>query len=113
MRIKKLTLTFGAAILGVLCIMARNTSAAPYAFPVPFIEKEHSEITFKDLPGPGSIKILTINGEELIRLDIAPGELLKHWNVLNSSGKHLATGVYIYLIDAGGQTTTGKLVVIR
>ena len=33
--------------------------------------------------------------------------------VTNGSGKKVATGVYFYRIEAGGQTHTGKLVVIR
>ena len=41
--------------------------AAPYAFPVPFIEKQHAAqgITFQGLPASGTIKILTIAGEEV------------------------------------------------
>lgn len=87
--------------------------AVPYAFPVPFVEKQHSFIYFKDLPGPGKIRIFTVAGEEVVNLPIASGESLKKWDVLNESGKRLATGVYLYIIESGSEETKGKLVVIR
>lgn len=105
----------GLLIVIGLLIFSQSLSAAPHAFPVPFVERLHQDqgISFKDLPGEGMIKILTVNGEEVVRLTIAPGEFIKPWAVTNSSGKKLGTGVYLYLIESGNQKTTGKIVVIR
>jgi hypothetical protein len=103
------------AFAGMTLLLAVNLlSAAPHAFPVPYVPKDgHINITFTNLPGSGSIKIFTINGEEVASLSVAPGELIKNWPVTNKDGKKLATGVYLYIVDGGGEKTTGKLVVIR
>jgi membrane-bound inhibitor of C-type lysozyme len=97
----------------ILIGLALNLHAEPHAFPVPFVAKQHTTIAFTDLPGTGTIKIFTIAGEEVASLTIASGELIKQWNVTTSSGKKLASGVYLFVIDGGGTTKKGKLVVIR
>lgn len=88
--------------------------AKPYAFPVPFVPKKNQQyIFFKDLPGPGTIKIYTITGEEVISLRITEDNDLPHWDTKNTSGKLVASGVYLYRIDTGNDVTMGKLVIIR
>lgn len=102
--------------LVALALLAPTAAhSAPYAFPIPFVASQHDAvgISFKDLTGEGTIKIYSIVGEEVASLPIAPGENLKNWNVTSSSGRKLATGVYVYQIEAGGQTFTGKIVVVR
>lgn len=100
------------SLLLLLNVLSSTVFAAAYPFPVPYIGSQHTSIYFKDLAGAGSIKIYTIAGEKVAEIPVAPGEVLKQWNVQNDSGQRLASGVYIYLIDAGGETTKGKLVVI-
>jgi hypothetical protein len=98
----------------VLTIPMGNLWAEPHAFPNPFVGKNHTNITFTDLPGSGWIKIFTINGEEVASLRLSPGELTKQWDVTNSAGKKLASGVYLYFINPeNGPENEGKLVVIR
>ena len=58
-------------------------------------------------------KIYTVAGEEVANLPIATGEISKQWTVVNSSGKKLASGVYLYLIEGNGVEAKGKIVVIR
>jgi hypothetical protein len=96
-------------------ISASSAAASPYAFPVPYVESNpaHTEINFRDLPSSGSIRILTVSGEEVRRLDIPQGAGIKDWDVKNSAGKRVATGIYLFLVDGDGQQTTGKIVVIR
>ena len=106
---KKLTLILAAIIFASPCLMA-----APHAFPVPYKAKEHSSIFFKNLPGSGTIKIYTVVGEKVIEMHIPSGQSMYEWvGVKNASGQKVASGVYLYRIDASGQRTTGKLVVIR
>src|SRR5690349_15723296 len=84
----------------------------PHAFPVPFApgkDPTQTKITFTDLPGHGSIKIYTIDGELVVELPIAPGQSILDWPVTNKSGEKVATGIYLYDING----VTGKLVVIR
>jgi hypothetical protein len=94
--------------------LAPLCQADPYPFPVPFVAKKHTKVFFKDLPGPGSIKIFTASGDEVTQLSIAPGETLKSWDVTTSSGKKAASGVYFYLIIGADESNfSGKLIVIR
>lgn len=89
--------------------------AKPYAYPVPFVQRnpDHTKIYFRDLPGAGTVRVITITGDEVISLPIPVGVGQIEWNVRNSSGKPIATGVYFYEVEAAGQQTVGKLVVIR
>ena len=103
------------ALIFAIPVMAQ---AKPHAFPVPFVATNpdhvsNQGITFTDLPGSGSIKIFNILGERVVELPVAPGELLKLWNLNNSSGKAVSTGVYIYIVESGDSKTKGKVVVIR
>jgi hypothetical protein len=102
-----LTLTFLAA--------GPTRATEPHAYPVPYVHKDASpkEIFFKDLPGEGTVKIFTVAGDEVRSLVIPMGQGQIRWDVKNASGKLVASGVYIYEIDAAGQQKTGKLVVIR
>ena len=56
------------AFAGMTFLFLAPLLAAPHAFPVPFIAKQHTSITFNELPGPGEIKIFTIAGEEVADL---------------------------------------------
>ena len=89
----------------------------PYAYPVPYVAKNEdasSGITFANLPQSGTIKVFTVDGEQVVELTISPGDYLKSWNpVVNSSGQKVASGVYFWTVDGGGATFTGKLVVVR
>src|SRR5687768_12391161 len=89
----------------LLGLAMTNANAAPYAYPVPFVANDpsHDLIRFKDLPGAGSIRIFTIAGEEVRKIDINPGDLILPWDLKNASGKTVATGIYLFHIDAGGQ----------
>lgn len=97
---------------------------AAYAFPVPFRPNAGETarygswatgITFTNLPSYGTIKIYTISGDLVRTLDIASLQSLSQvvWNVKNSAGAQVASGVYIWEITAGGNRKTGKLIVIK
>ncbi|MFN0118318.1 MAG: T9SS type A sorting domain-containing protein [Elusimicrobiota bacterium] len=93
-------------------ISAQVYSAETYAFPNPYRANVNPNITFTNLPGSGTIEIYSISGEKVAQLSIAPGELSKQWNATNDDGEKLASGVYIYIVQAGGQTSQGKIIVI-
>ena len=105
----KLLIIFLAALLYPHWLLA-----APYAYPVPFVEGRDDFIRFTGLPVTGTIKVYTVEGEEVACLDILPADSgLKRWDRLNSSGNTTAAGVYIYEIESSGQKTTGKLIIVR
>lgn len=102
------------AIVLSLFLLAAPLFAEPHAFPNPFVpSKGDTNVTFTDLPGSGSIKIYTPDGNLVTELTMAPGVILMGWNVTNSSGKKLASGVYFCVVEGNGTTTRIKLVVVR
>lgn len=91
-----------------------------YAYPVPFRPNAGDAarygswtdlITFTNLPAYGTIKIYTISGQLVRQLDVTPPTL--KWDVKNSDGAQVASGVYIWEITTGSSRKTGKLVVIK
>ena len=103
-------------VIGTVMLLAAPGFAEPHAYPVPFTPSRnaaHTVITFTDLPGAGTVKIFTIEGRLVAERHLAPGQDIWDWPVTNTKGEKVATGVYIYLVDANGERTEGKLVVIR
>jgi hypothetical protein len=86
-----------------------------YAFPVPFRPSlGHTNVVFTQLPSEGSIRIYTVAGE-LVRkidfLDSSSGQVT--WDVTNSGGEPLGSDVYVYIVQSGDNKKIGKLMVIR
>ena len=109
---KTLSLIAAAALFAGA--LPASASADPHAFPVPFVAREHGEtIWFTDLPASGTIRILTVEGDQVVALPIGPGENIKPWNVRNEDGKKVGTGVYLFFVDSSDGSTAGKIVVIR
>jgi hypothetical protein len=100
-----------------------DTDLSPvYAFPVPFRPNAGDRarygswdpadlITFTNLPVSGSIRIYTLSGSLVRKLDItAPQE---KWDVRNSAGEVVASGVYLWEVAVGTNRKTGKLIIIK
>ncbi|MCK4594422.1 gliding motility-associated C-terminal domain-containing protein, partial [bacterium] len=69
-------------------------------------------ITFTGLTPQTEIRIYDTAGGEVFRATADGVEYT--WEVVNSSGYALASGIYIYLLQVPeGGTTTGKLALIR
>ena len=97
-----------------------------YAFPVPFRPNAGNParygswadgIRFTSPPIAGKIKIYTISGALVRDIDIAATPLTAEgylkWDVKNSDGQPVASGVYLWEVTAGKNRKTGKLVVIK
>lgn len=91
-----------------------------YAYPVPFRPNGGDAarygtwtdgIRFKNLPAYGKIRIYTLTGDLVRALDVTPPEI--KWDVKNSGGQTVASGVYLWEITADKARKTGKLVVIK
>ncbi|TPW18999.1 MAG: hypothetical protein FD126_3125 [Elusimicrobia bacterium] len=88
-----------------------------HAFPNPFIpSKGHREIVFTRLTAKVTIRIYTIAGElvkSIVKNSGASDEI--SWlPVHNDSGQPIASGVYIFHVEAtDGKTKIGKLMVIK
>ena len=87
---------------------------AVYAYPNPFRPgRGAAGITLTNRPGDAVIRVYTLSGE-LVRELPAPQAGRLVWDVRNTDGADLATGVYVFTVkDAGGTTSTGKIAIIR
>jgi len=93
--------------------------AGPYAYPVPYTQKDppaDQRIHFSGLPSDGSIKIYTVAGElvkEIFFENFPSGDGEPSWDLTNSSGKTVTSGVYLFQVEGDGENSVGKLVIIR
>ncbi|MBI4753440.1 T9SS type A sorting domain-containing protein, partial [Candidatus Desantisbacteria bacterium] len=65
-----------------------------------------------DFSGKATIKIFTLSGELVQTLTDVDGTEAK-WNLTNSDGQTVASGVYLYMISNTQDKRYGKLAVIR
>jgi len=73
-----------------------------------------NEVHFINLPAKARIRVYTIAGD-LVR-DLAhddPVRDFERWDLKNANGKDVASGIYMYRIEAGTFTTQNRFVVIR
>jgi len=84
-------------------------------FPNPFKPYQgHTHLTFDGLTAYARIEIFTIAGERVCTLDETDGDGVTSWDVTNSQGRRLASGIYIYRItDNQGHEKISKFAVIR
>jgi hypothetical protein len=101
--------------IGMFLAATAPVMAETHAFPVPYVaNRDGALISFTELPAEGSIKIYTITGELVATVSLPLGHTdPMPWYVTNSEGKKVATGVYLYFVEGGGQKTSGKIIVIR
>ncbi len=113
---RQVTRATAGALAGLIGLWKRpggfSGVSVPYAYPNPFRGGQHSDITFTGLTPQTKIHIYDAAGGEVFRATADGEEYM--WDVVNSSGFTLASGIYIYLLQAPeGGTTTGKLALIR
>ncbi|HEX9916951.1 MAG TPA: T9SS type A sorting domain-containing protein [candidate division Zixibacteria bacterium] len=91
------------------------TLANASIFPNPFKPYQgHTFVTFDGLTTQAKIEVFTIVGERVYTVDETDGDGKVVWNVVNSDGKKLASGVYICRItNDKGEEKFFKLAVIR
>ena len=78
------------------------------AYPNPAIlAAGHSSIYFKKIPPDATVYIYTVSGDLIVQFQ---GD---RWDLLNSDDEPVAGGIYIFLVEAGGITGTGKFAVIK
>lgn len=124
---KLLTVPFGMP--GVYALLGTQDQSVVNvkAYPVPFRPNgpqagigpgqtgtEAAGITFDSLPQSGSIKIYTLDGRLVKKMDIPDmfGIPKLVWDVRTSSGEKAASGVYIWRAVSGSNSKTGKLMVV-
>jgi hypothetical protein len=87
--------------------------------PNPFRAKEawdqnQNELHFINLPAHATIKIYTVAGDLVTQLEhVDPVRDFARWDLKNQNGKDVASGIYVYRIEAGTFTFQNRFVVIR
>lgn len=108
------SLTTGGTPALVTFETARADLSGAHCYPVPFKPSSgHTKITFSALTGSVKIRIYTISGELVRTLVKSDASDDLDWNVRNSRGAEVDSGVYLYLIEGAGKPKKGKLMIIR
>ena len=89
---------------------AFSVSANIFLSPNPFSYLD-GVITIHNLPPASRFEVYTPSGDKVVELDNLSGDY--SWNVLNSSGEKLGSGVFLYYIRFGDKTVADKFIVVR
>lgn len=108
------SLESGAAPAVIPYAAARTDLGAAHCYPVPFKPSAgHTKITFTGLTRSARIRVYTVGGQLVRTLDKTDSGDTLDWDVKNSRGEGLASGVYLFIVKSASQTATGKLMIIR
>lgn len=96
-----------------LILTAANALSSVRVRPNPFrSSRGDSAVIFDQLPAMSTVKIFTVSGRWVATLAATAGSA--NWDLKNSSGESVASGVYLYVAtDGQGETARGKFSVIR
>jgi hypothetical protein len=87
------------------------------AYPVPYKSTQgNGTICFRQLGSQATIRIYTASGRKVFETEVTPstpGGCEYPWNVKNSSGENVASGVYFYVIESQEGKKNGKLIIIQ
>ncbi|MCP4482158.1 MAG: T9SS type A sorting domain-containing protein [bacterium] len=85
-----------------------------HVFPNPCrVYNGDNKITFTDITKTATIKIFTISGKLVKRLEKDSYSEDIEWDLRNGNNQEVASGVYLYIIKNSQMNRKGKLVVIR
>jgi hypothetical protein len=91
--------------------------SSPAVFPNPFFPGKQPSVYFPTTAARGTLSIFTsamelvYSGEKAAERRL--GRSAMSWDGKSTRGEPAASGVYIFLLDTGEQSTTGKFVIIR
>ncbi len=87
-----------------------SVSSPIFASPNPFSYLD-GEITFHNLPENSRLEVYTPSGDKVAEISNLAGDF--RWDVRNSSGERLASGVFLYYVSFDGQRFGDKIIVVR
>jgi hypothetical protein len=101
-----------ARLVGLVRPPEWESHTEAYVYPNPFRGYEHDTVTFAGLAPGTEISVYDTGGTLVFRAGADDTDY--SWEVVNSSGVALASGIYIYFLETpDGAVRTGKLAVIR
>jgi hypothetical protein len=101
---------------GAAGISARPASAAPPVASLVLRVRGNTIEYAVPRGGKASLKVYNLLGQEvrtIVRGNRTAGRHETRWDGLDNGGRRVASGVYLVRLEAGGQTATAKLLVIR
>lgn len=81
-------------------------------FPNPLRTRGQSFLTFDRMPAEARVRIYTLKGEEVFDA-AANGSGLLTWNATNKAHRPVGSGLYLAVVEAGGERRVVKVAVIR
>ncbi|MEA1979562.1 MAG: hypothetical protein U9N54_01120 [candidate division Zixibacteria bacterium] len=70
------------------------------------------QIRFTNLPEECTIRIFSLSGDQVAKIEKDNTETWTNWDILNTDGVPLASGIYVYLVEAPGfGQKVGKLAI--
>ena len=85
----------------------------PYAYPNPVMADDNNDLRFLNVPEDANIYIYTVSGKGVIILKKDYISKIRIWDLKDSQGKAVPSGVYIYLIQSKSTNQLGKISIIR
>jgi hypothetical protein len=90
------------------------------AYPNPVKVSQYNQVNFMNFPPgiKGKLAIYNISGDLIFESAIGPfnpatSNISCQWNLRNSSGKRVSSGVYYFIILMGNETRKGKIAVLN
>jgi len=97
-----------------IIVLAGSSNADFFVYPNPFLQNSDvNNITFANVKENDVVHILSARGRRVRTLQKYDGDGDLLWDVRNSSGDLVASGVYIYRLVGRGSDRIGKLAVVR
>jgi hypothetical protein len=110
---QKITLTLRHFSLYAVLAPAATDLASLKIYPNPFTPSlGHDEVHFANLPPGAALRIFSMAGEKVWE-QVDDGQGAIDWDGLNQSGKPVASGIYLAIIDGAGATAKRKIAIER
>jgi flagellar hook assembly protein FlgD len=84
---------------------------AVYPNPCSLTKAVNKTVKFDFLPDNTRIKIYNIQGYKVTEFGNLSGKF--EWNCINMDGEKVSPGIYLYDVEGGGKTFTGKLYLVK
>ncbi|HOW89685.1 MAG TPA: T9SS type A sorting domain-containing protein [Elusimicrobiales bacterium] len=72
-----------------------------------------NNVNFTRLTMDATIRVYTISGELVATIKKSSSIDSIGWDLRNSGGRQVASGLYIYIVEGGGSVKRGKMVIVR
>ncbi len=75
---------------------------------------EEDNIQFVNIPNPCTIRIYTVRGDLVRKIEVAEGTgAIAEWDQVTDFGQFVVSGIYIYHVESEFGTKVGKLAIVR